>query len=602
MSSTKLKQGDIILCNGEVAEISGFLRSDKIRITYLKSRIIAVIDPDSITMIIDQKLISRENIKTDLDLSVLPENLVLEAQRRFEILKKHLDAPHKTPPVLAISKELGLSVPHTYKIISRFTIEANLTSLICSPRGPKTGNSRLPKDIEVIIQTAIETSKGPDATITNIYKNVCKMCANVNIVHPSKKAVAARINRQKSEDTTKRRYGSKKSKQDHSVRGQKAITLKPLDLVQSDHCKVDCTVVDEVFRKEIARPWLTLMIDVHTRVVLGFYLTLEHPSALSNAMCMIHAVLPKNKWLEDLRMHDVEYPFYGLPLRIHVDNGKDFRSKAFMTGCSLHGINLTFRPPAAPHYGAHIERLIGTFMKRVRGLPGATLASVEEKKKYSNIPLPAMTLSELREWITEQIGIYHKETHESLGCSPQYYWETCFKDKQGNLTVPDLIINKKKFLIDFLPYKLVKLQRAGVTVNTIEYYSPALTTLSVKTPCIVRYNPASLATVWVLPEGSNDYIECTYSDMRLRDISLSEFTQAKKELTKKDRARISPNEVFAAIDRSTKIVSDASQKTKQARLNAERRKHRPHISLEEPAAQINTTLDYSRPPKIYDVD
>lgn len=602
MSSTKLKQGDIILCDGEVAEISGFLRSDKIRITYLKSRVIAVIDPDSISMIIDQKLINRGEIKTDLDLSVLPEKLVIEAQRRFEILKKHLNEPHRAPQVLAISKELGLSVSHTYKIISRFAIEANLTSLISLPRGPKTGNSRLSQDIEIVIQTAIETSKGPDATATNIYNNVCKMCANVNLPPPSKKAVAVRINRQKSVDMTKRRYGPKKSKQDHSVRGQKALTLKPLDLVQSDHCKVDCKVVDEVFRKEIARPWLTLMIDVHTRVILGFYLTLEHPSALSNAMCMIHAVLPKNKWLEDLKMHDVEYPFYGLPRRIHVDNGKDFRSKAYMTGCGLYGINLTFRPPAAPHYGAHIERLIGTFMKRMRGLPGATLASVEEKKKYSNIPLPAMTLSELREWITEQIGIYHKQKHESLGCSPQYYWETCFKDKKGNLTVPDLIINKKKFLIDFLPYKLVKLQRAGITVNTIEYYSPALTTFSIKTSCIVRYNPASLATIWVLPEGTHNYIECTYSDMRLRDISLSEYIQAKKELTKKDRTRINPHEVFAAIDRSTKIVSEASQKTKQARLSAERKKHRPQISIDEPVGKINTLLDYSRPPKIYEVD
>ncbi len=602
MSSTKLKQGDIILCDGEVAEVSGFLRSDKIRITYLKSRVIAVIDPDSISMIIDQKLINRGEINTDLDLSVLPEKLVIEAQRRFEILKKYLNEPHRTPQVLAISKELGLSVSHTYKIISRFAIEANLTSLISLPRGPKTGNSRLSQDIEIVIKTAIETSKGPDATTTNIYNNVCKMCANVNLPPPSKKAVAVRINRQKSADITKRRYGPKKSKQDHSVRGQKALTLKPLDLVQSDHCKVDCKVVDEVFRKEIARPWLTLMIDVHTRVILGFYLTLEHPSALSNAMCMIHAVLPKNKWLEDLKMHDVEYPFYGLPRRIHVDNGKDFRSKAYMTGCGLYGINLTFRPPAAPHYGAHIERLIGTFMKRMRGLPGATLASVEEKKKYSNIPLPAMTLSELREWITEQIGIYHKQKHESLGCSPQYYWETCFKDKKGNLTAPDLIINKKKFLIDFLPYKLVKLQRAGITVNTIEYYSPALTTFSIKTPCIARYNPASLATIWVLPEGTNNYIECTYSDMRLRDISLSEYIQAKKELTKKDRTRINPHEVFAAIDRSTKIVSEASQKTKQARLSAERKKHRPQISIDEPVGKINTLLDYSRPPKIYDVD
>ena len=52
----------------------------------------------------------------------------------------------------------------------------------------------------------------------------------------------------------------------------------PLDVVQIDHTIVDLIVVDEVTRTPIGRPVLTLAIDIHTRVVTGFYLGLDHPS------------------------------------------------------------------------------------------------------------------------------------------------------------------------------------------------------------------------------------------------------------------------------------------------------------------------------------
>ncbi len=50
-------------------------------------------------------------------------------------------------------------------------------------------------------------------------------------------------------------------------------------------------------RQPIGRPYLTLAIDVFSRVVVGYYLSLDAPSVMSIAMCVSQAVLPKEKWL-----------------------------------------------------------------------------------------------------------------------------------------------------------------------------------------------------------------------------------------------------------------------------------------------------------------
>ena len=51
---------------------------------------------------------------------------------------------------------------------------------------------------------------------------------------------------------------------------------------------------------------------------------------------------------------------------MHTDNGADFTAAALHRGCDEHGIGLILRPIATPHYGGHIERLIGTLMGRVQ--------------------------------------------------------------------------------------------------------------------------------------------------------------------------------------------------------------------------------------------
>ncbi len=69
-----------------------------------------------------------------------------------------------------------------------------------------------------------------------------------------------------------------------------------------------------------------------------------------------------------------------------------------------------------PHYGGHIERLIGTVMGKVHLLPGTTFSNVQEKGDLKPDATAAMTLDEVERWLGHAIaGVYHRELHRSYG-------------------------------------------------------------------------------------------------------------------------------------------------------------------------------------------
>jgi transposase InsO family protein len=70
-----------------------------------------------------------------------------------------------------------------------------------------------------------------------------------------------------------------------------------LAVAQIDHAPMDVIVVDEEHRQPIQRPSLTVVIDVYSRMVLGFSVYLEKPSAFTVGMAIAHAILPKENWL-----------------------------------------------------------------------------------------------------------------------------------------------------------------------------------------------------------------------------------------------------------------------------------------------------------------
>src|SRR4028119_73332 len=99
-------------------------------------------------------------------------------------------------------------------------------------------------------------------------------------------------------------------------------------------------------------------------------------------------------------------PVSGRAARRHPDNADAFRARALRRGIAQYGIEAVYRPPAAPHWGGHIERLIGTTMGALRILPGATGRSVADRNGDPRATA-AMALDELETWLVHQIARVH---------------------------------------------------------------------------------------------------------------------------------------------------------------------------------------------------
>ena len=281
-------------------------------------------------------------------------------------------------------------------------------------------------------------------------------------------------------------------------------------MVQIDHTVADVFIVDPASRAPIGRPTLTLAIDVATRCVLGICLSLEAPSALLVALCLEHAVFPKEGWLRDQGLA-IDWPMYGRMAAIHTDNGKEFHSCAFRRGCDLNRIEVIYRPPATPRFGGHIERLIGTLMRKVRLLPGNSYSDVLRRRPQKAEQRALLTLEELRWYLCEQIARYHHTTHRALGLSPRSAWERGWVRAKG-IELPPVPAIRAKFLLDFLPPVRRIVGREGIEIYGLRYSSPALAPeVQPGISRVVRFDPRDLSRVYL------ERADATYLTVPLRD-------------------------------------------------------------------------------------
>jgi putative transposase len=347
----------------------------------------------------------------------------------------------------------------------------------------------------------------------------------------------------------------------------------PLSLVQIDHTLVDVIVVDSAKRAPIQRPWLTLAIDVYSRCVAGFHLSLEPPSATSVALCVAHAALPKQQWLDERKIEGA-FPASGLMSRLHLDNAKEFHSEALRRGCEQYGIAIDYRPVRTPHYGGHIERLIGTMMGKVHFLPGTTFSNVHVKGDMDPGKTAAMTLDELERWLGNAIaGVDHRTVHRSLNTTPIAAWErgVVGDEKTPASGEPSAIDDPRRFLIDFLPIERRLVRREGLQLHSIHYWSDLLSVwIGEPEKMIIRYDPRDLSRIYLLgPDGQ--YYDIAYRDLRRPPISLWEQRLALKRLREERHAHIDEAAIFRTIDAMREIVDQATTTSKTARRQRERR-------------------------------
>ena len=471
--------------------------------------------------------------------------------------------------MLAAMAELGLSRSQVYLLVRRYRANSVASSLVRMPPGPPRGQLKLTGEVERLIERLIDqvylTRQKPK--IAALCRAVGHECTRLGLSPPSRTAVVARVQRRSASASLRAREDRKAADDVFRPAAHAYQAEHALQIVQIDHTPVDQIIVDDRHRQPLGRPWLTILIDIASRMVTGFYLTLESPSAVSVAMALRHAVLPKAVWLSE-RGISASWPASGLPDCLHMDNAQEFHSRAFARGCVEYGIEQQFRPPATPHYGGHIERLIGTMMGEVHLLPGTTFSSIAERGTYDAAANSAMTLTELETWIAIQIvGVYHAGVHRGLGRPPNMAWEHALA---GRSQPPRHPPDEHRFLLDFLPFEHRMIRRDGIWLFNVRYWDPVLTTwIGERMRMPVKYDPRNLSRVFLQgPDGQHWPIP--YADLGRPPITLWEHRRAMARLREEGRAAVNEHLTFEAVEAQRALVACATHRTIKARRAASR--------------------------------
>lgn len=535
------------------------------------------------------------------DLSTIPEEQLAEAWRKYEIIRPLLELPNRSrTDVEAAAQTHGLATSTLYVWLKAFQQTGHVSVFLRKPRHDK-GQMGMSKEVEEAMTTTIrlhylnKQKKQP----AKVIREVLALCKKLGLVPPHPNTIRNRIKHLSDFEKTKAREGLKKARRNHFLsKGKFPGADFPLAVVQVDHTLVDLILVDDLHRLPIGRPWLTLLIDVFSRMVLGFYISFDPPGDLSLGLCLSHAFLPKETWLAKHGIES-EWPCWGLPRTIHADNAKEFRGKMLSTACREYGIDLEWRPVATPHYGAHIERLLGTLNSEIHALPGTTFSNPQKRGDYDSAAHSVMTLQEFERWFAILcVEAYHQRRHSELGCSPLARWQEGIQgsDERPGIGPPPPILDETHLKLDLMPSEERTVQQYGIVWDNVEYLSDVLRPWinapdpdnpRLKRKFLCRRDPRDISVIWFYDPEVQQYYAIPYRNTAHPAISIWELRQAQKR-AEQERSDIPIDEdrIFAAYEEMREIEEAAKKTTKTARRNSQRKRlgldnARAHVKRED---------------------
>lgn len=587
MAFVEIKKGSWVVVQGKAAQIVCLVDLDKVEVKFRSNKSVATVGISEVEIIPSEPQGEENSLveKEDPDVSSISPDEMELASKRFYAISKYLSGEISRQE---LDRELEVSQGALYKLIKLYDEQAGPISLVRMKRGVKKGQQKMPAEVEEAIRIAIDKEyKGRASSYSRVWKEVECICIEKGLAIPSLGTVTARVKSLGGRELYKRKYGTESTQQKFEARPGKVEVSAPLQRTQIDHTLVDVILVDEKSRRPVGRPWLSIIIDIYTRVILGYYLGFNAPSALSVACAISHAVMPKAKFLERIGLPLEKYPFYGCPEIIHMDNAKEFKSSKLIKALAIHNIKPEWRPLGKKHYGGHIERLIGTLMTtEVHFLPGATFSNPVMRRGYDSEKNAALTFKEFSKWFARQVVVYHNTVHSSLGMTPLQAWEKHFKPQGGAIRIPSLISDPLEFKLDFMPEEMRSIHPWGVTLFNKRYWSPALVPYIGLKRVQIKYDPLSMGTIWA--KLDKFYVALNFSNVTESDFSLEDRLSARIANIKVPKIR----KGSLQDDSVVKIKREGEKEVAEAIAETKRSKKALAAQAEYQSSQLTSTPTY----------
>lgn len=509
------------------------------------------------------------------------------AQDRMAVIRPLLGLPGRTRAQVAeAAAGAGVDAATVYAWIKLYEHSEHLFALIPRKAGHAAGTRLLDRKVDAIIERNIRKrhmskQRGGPA---EVIRQVDVDCDAAGLPRPHPNTVRNRIRDKPAVDVLKAQGRADEAHDRFApTMGSFPPADRPLAVVQIDHTLADVEVVDEELGRTMGRPWLTVAIDVRTRVVVGIYVSMDHPNAFSAGATLVMAMLPKG---EVLRRHGLtgDWPIFGKIGKVHSDNAREFRGEDLRKACEQHRIDTEFRPRGKPRYGGHIERFMGTGTNLFHNLPGTTKSSTKDKGGYDSGKEAVLTLAELEAvYIDFVVNEYHLRPHSALGTSPLSKLK---RDVEGDglsrgAGVPQLPRDPARLRRDFLPYHERTVQPDGVVIEGVHYWKEVLTARINETDpdnpkatrkFLFRQDPRLISPIWYYDPDTREYYEIHYKDPTRPATNIWEVRAARKQLRLegKKEAEINEPAIFACILRRRQVVDAATARTASARRAAHR--------------------------------
>lgn len=243
-----------------------------------------------------------------------------------------------------------------------------------------------------------------------------------------------------------------------------------LQFVEIDHGQLDLYVIDDLLFVPLGIPWITILRDRHTGIVLGFYISFRQTSLQSIFGALRHSITPHIR-VRELWPDIIEYWPSGFGYIYVSDRGADFLSPRYRLAIRQFGSDVDYAARRTPWHKAPIERFIGTTNNvLVETLPGKTypfrMAPPHyDARKHAVIRFSTLVYL-LNKWVAQH---YHLKAHSRKLASPLSRWEKSVSE----MPIP-LPPGPESFLVLTGEQHQRKLSQEGFVHNWLNYTSPIL--------------------------------------------------------------------------------------------------------------------------------
>lgn len=517
----------------------------------------------------------------DLPLDAYSEERLKKANWRLSLIKPFLNESRGDKGALRkVAESNDLNISTLYNWIKKFDTYGHIGCLVDSDLKGGKGLGRLDKGIEEKITEAITDVYLDCKSVNETFRAVREWCTELGYNVPHINSIRRRIAKTSEYRKMAARVGPIAASEMYDPKiGTIPHAGAPLSIVQADHTLLDIMLVDEKNREPFRRPWITVLIDVYSRVILGFYISFEAPSAFSVGRAISHSILRKEKYLESLGLSDLTWPVWGKMTTLLCDNAKEFKGNMLKEQCRSYNITLKWRPPRKPRWGAHIERYLGTVAEELKNLPGATKVSKEMRSKFKPENTASLTLKEFEKWFTVWLtSVYHMRSHSGIvHKTPIQKWiEGINGDAESpGIGAPEVILDEEKLKLDLLPQFKRIIRSDGVHYMKFKFFAGVLrkwinardTTsrgkFKPKRLFIFKIDPRDLSSILFLNPDDNKY-HSVPSTLNIKPdiLSMWNYRLAVAEV-KKNKQAVNQGNIYAAHKRLNNI-GDASRKLTKA--------------------------------------